>query len=82
MGTQKPNQASNICGEQIKQLRQKRGMAQVDLAEALNVDFGFKFAQSDISEIERRVRGVRDFELKAIAEVLEVGIGVLFSEED
>jgi transcriptional regulator with XRE-family HTH domain len=71
---------SNICGEQINRLRQKHGMAQVDLAEALNVDYDFKLAQSDISEIERRVRGLRDFELKAITEVLEVEIEALFSE--
>jgi hypothetical protein len=47
-------------------------MAQVELAEALNVDCGLSFAQSDISEIERQVRGVKDFELKSLALVLQV----------
>ncbi len=56
-------------------------MAQIDLAVALNVDYGFKFAQSDISEIERRVRGVRDFELKAIAKILDVRVDTLFDPD-
>ncbi len=56
-------------------------MAQIDLAVALNVDYGFKFTQSDISEIERRVRGIRDFELKAIAEILDVRVDTLFDPD-
>jgi hypothetical protein len=47
-------------------------MDQVELAAALCVDFGLNVDQSDISEIERRVRGVKDYELDALARVLEV----------
>lgn len=47
-------------------------MDQVELAAALVVDFNIKLDQSDISEIERGVRGVKDFELDAIAYVLNV----------
>ena len=36
----------------------------MDLAVALSEDWGIKMTQSDISEIERGVRGVKDFELK------------------
>ena len=61
----------NICGLRVKSLRKDLGMAQIDLAEALNVDFGYSFNQSDISEIERQFRGVKDHELKALASVLE-----------
>jgi len=61
----------NICGANVKALRKKMNMAQADLAAALNVDFGYQFVQSDISEIEQNYRGVKDHELKALAAVLE-----------
>ncbi|MEE9271814.1 MAG: helix-turn-helix transcriptional regulator [Robiginitomaculum sp.] len=68
----------NICGPKIKNLRKQFGMAQIDLAEALNVDHSLKFSQSDISEMERGVRGIRDFELKAIADIFDIHPGELF----
>ena len=61
----------NICGANVKTIRKKMGMAQVDLAAALCVDHGYNFVQSDISEIEQNYRGVKDHELKALAAVLE-----------
>ncbi len=62
----------NISGARIKKVREKRGMDQVELAAALHVNFNIKIDQSDISEIERGVRGIKDFELDAIAHVLNV----------
>jgi hypothetical protein len=38
----------------------------------LNVDYGIKLEQSDISEIERQVRSLKDYELDAIARVLDI----------
>lgn len=63
---------ANICGLRVKKSREDRGWGQVELAAALNVDYGIKIEQSDISEIERRIRGVKDFELKAFANVFGV----------
>jgi transcriptional regulator with XRE-family HTH domain len=63
---------ANLSGPRIKQMREKRGLDQVDLAAALSVDHDIKIDQSDISEIERGLRGVKDFELDAIARVLNV----------
>lgn len=63
---------ANICGNRIKKLREDRGWGQVDLSAALNVDHSVKIEQSDISEIERQIRGVKDFELKAFAAVFGV----------
>ena len=63
---------ANLSGPRIKQMREKRGLDQVDLAAALSVDHNIKIDQSDISEIERGLRGVKDFELDAIARVLNV----------
>ena len=64
--------ASNISGQRIKQARERMGWDQNELAAALQVDFQIKLDQSDISEIERQVRGVKDFELDAISRLLEV----------
>ena len=63
---------ANISGARIKKAREDAGMDQVELSAALSVDFSIKLDQSDISEIERGVRGVKDFELDAIAQVLDV----------
>jgi 5-methylcytosine-specific restriction endonuclease McrA len=51
----------NISGLRIRQIRLQRGLDQVELAAALNVDYGVKLEQSDISEIERQVRCVKDY---------------------
>ena len=71
MSTKRAIVTGNVCGAKVKVLRKNLGMAQIDLAEALNVDFGYTFNQSDISEIERQFRGVKDHELKALASILE-----------
>jgi transcriptional regulator with XRE-family HTH domain len=62
----------NISGTRIRQARLQHGLDQVELAAALNVDYGVKLEQSDISEIERQVRSVKDYELDAISRVLDI----------
>jgi transcriptional regulator with XRE-family HTH domain len=62
----------NISGLRIRQARLQNNLDQVELAAALNVDYGVKLEQSDISEIERQVRCVKDYELDAIAQVLDI----------
>jgi transcriptional regulator with XRE-family HTH domain len=66
------NQQKNISGSRIRQIRLQHGLDQVELAAALNVDHGVKLEQSDISEIERQVRCVKDYELNAISQVLDI----------
>ena len=66
--------ANNISGQRIRQARERMGWDQNELAAALQVDFQIKLDQSDISEIERQVRGVKDFELDAISRLLEVSL--------
>lgn len=63
---------ANICGKRIKLTRIDRELDQVELAAALSVDHAIEISQTSISEIERGVRGLRDFELAAICKVLEV----------
>lgn len=62
----------NLSGKRIKSARKAKKMDQVDLAAALDLEFDIKLDQSDISEIERQVRGVKDYELDAIARILQV----------
>lgn len=64
--------SANISGLRIKQARERMGWDQIELAAALQVDFQIKLDQSDISEIERQKRGVKDFELDAVSRLLEV----------
>lgn len=56
MSTKRAIVTGNVCGAKVKVLRKKLGMAQIDLAEALNVDFGYTFNQSDIFELRPIVR--------------------------
>jgi len=63
---------NNISGRRIRDRRKELNMGQVELAAAMKVDFNIVIDQSDISEIERGVRGVKDFELDAIARILDV----------
>lgn len=67
-----PSPPLNICGPRIRQARKKLGLDQSELAAALEVDFQIKLTQSDISEIERQQRSLKDFELDAIARLLGV----------
>ena len=62
----------NVSCSRIRQVRLQHGLDQVELAAALNVDYGVKLEQSDISEIERQVRCVKDYELDAISRVLDI----------
>lgn len=71
---------ANICGNRISILREDRGWCQVELAAALNVDHNIKIEQSDISEIERQIRGVKDFELRAFARVFGVSADWLLED--
>ena len=62
----------NVSGVRIRQVRLQNNLDQVELAAALNVDYGIKLEQSDISEIERQVRSLKDYELDAISKVLDI----------
>jgi len=64
--------AANISGLRIKQAREFLGWDQNEFAAALQVDFQIKLDQSDISEIERQKRGIKDFELDAVSRLLGV----------
>jgi transcriptional regulator with XRE-family HTH domain len=70
---------ANICGDKIRTARKEAGLGQVDLAVALQ-EHDIHIGQADISEIETDTRLVRDYELKAIAEILEVSADWLLED--
>lgn len=73
--------ATNLCGKRIKLSRVAKDMNQVELAAALNVDYGIEITQNGVSYIERNMRFVKDFELLAMAEILDVNpLWLLFGE--
>lgn len=71
---------ANICGKKIRELRKKDQLGQVELSAELSVSYDIDINQSDISEIERGVRGVKDFELKAFAEIFNVSLDFLLAD--
>ena len=72
----------NISGRRIKQARERMGWDQNELAAALQVDYQIKLDQSDISEIERQVRGLKDFELDAVSRLLQVSPELLLRGDE
>ena len=66
----------NISGDTIKKLRKARKLSQQDLAARLQVA-GICIERDSISRIENGSRFISDFELKAMAQILETTINYL-----
>ncbi|MDD6276316.1 MAG: XRE family transcriptional regulator [Clostridia bacterium] len=66
----------NIVGAKIESKRKALGMKQKDLLAQLQVK-GIDLNSSGLSKIEGQLRGVSDYELKAIAESLDVSVNWL-----
>jgi transcriptional regulator with XRE-family HTH domain len=72
----------NCTGPRIRDARIELGISQSELAFHLESEGLIGCTQSDISEIERGVRSVKDFELQKIATVLKVSISRLFEVDE
>ena len=72
MKNKKQITATNLCGKRVKISRVSKDMKQIDVAAAMNVDYGIDITQNGVSYIERNRRFVKDFELVALAEILDV----------
>lgn len=66
----------NIIGAKVEYQRKSIGMKQKDLLAQLQIR-GVDLNSSGLSKLEGQLRGVADFELKAIAEVLGVSVNWL-----
>ena len=63
---------ANISGNRIREMRKDSNLKLVELSAALEVDYGIKLSEADLSKIEHNQRGVKDYELHAFAQVFEV----------
>jgi transcriptional regulator with XRE-family HTH domain len=71
----------NIIGRRLRRVRRERGLSQEDLAAALSVDFGIEMDRSAVGKIEQGRRAVADYEVAALAAVLDVSVGEFFEGE-
>jgi len=68
---------ANIVGPQIRELRYKMGLTQEKLAARCQLK-GLDISRGTLSQIEARLRCVRDTELLLLAAVLGVGVDELY----
>ncbi len=66
----------NIVGARIEAKRKELGIKQIDLLTKLQIK-GVELTASGLSKLEGQIRGVYDYELVAIAEVLDVDVAWL-----
>lgn len=74
------NGKKNICGERVKAARRRLGLSQLDLAAKLQVS-GVNIERDSVSRIEIGTRFVADYELLALAEILNVSLEYLLGVE-
>lgn len=70
----------NICGDRIREARQKKRLSQSDLSKQLQLS-GVMVERDTISRMESGDRFVADFETVIIADVLEVPVLWLLGKE-
>lgn len=69
----------NLCGDRIREARQKARLSQSDLAAKIQIA-GILMERDSISRIEIGTRFVADYEMKVFAKVLNVAIDWLLEE--
>lgn len=70
----------NIVGARVEKRRKEINMKQVELLRRMN-DKGIDFNASGLSKLEGQIRCVNDYELVALAEILEVPVDWLLGLE-
>ena len=70
----------NICGLRVREAREKLKLSQDQLAARLQTE-GLGVNQNSVSRIETGKRIVADFELAALAKVLNVDVNWLLQDE-
>ncbi len=61
----------NISGDRVRKRRLELGLKQIEVSVALEEEHGVNISRTNVSEIENGKRWVKDYELRAIAAVLE-----------
>lgn len=70
----------NIVGPLVKQIREKKGMTQEDLAARCNL-LGWDISRSTLAKVEVQLRRVKDTEAVMLARALNVDINKLYGPE-
>lgn len=76
MKTKKFNDKRNICGELINKYRKDAKMTKTDLSRKLELH-GIYLHRNEISRIENGLTLLKDFELAAIADILEIDLNTI-----
>lgn len=71
----------NIVGARVERTRKDQGMKQKELLAQLQVQ-GIDMNASGLSKLEGQIRYVTDFELSALANILNVSVDWLLGRED
>jgi transcriptional regulator with XRE-family HTH domain len=71
---------ANVVGKQVQKRRKELGLTQEQFAARCQLH-GFDVSRGTISQIEAHLRGVRDRELRLLAQALGISIGDLFSDK-
>ena len=66
----------NLCGDRVREMRQKKRMSQSDLAAKLQLE-EIILERDSVSRIESGTRFVADYELVVLVKVLNVEVGWL-----
>ncbi len=74
------NGRKNICGDRVREARQKQRMSQSDLAAKLQIN-EIILERDSISRIESGTRFVADYELLVLAKVLNVDLHWLLTAD-
>ena len=73
--------SQNIIGARVTLARTEKGMKQVDLLRELHLH-GISISAPALSLLEGQKRPVWDFEVVALAEILDVSVGWLLGVEE
>lgn len=71
----------NICGQKVKEARLKKKLTQIDLVAALAEEYGIEIDRTALARIEVSERSILDYELIALANLLDVSVQWLFGNE-
>lgn len=70
------NGRKNLCGDRVREARQRLRLSQSDLAARMQVE-GIVIERDSISRIEIGTRFIPDYELPVLAKVLHVSVAWL-----
>jgi transcriptional regulator with XRE-family HTH domain len=71
----------NLCGASLKNVRKQHNVDLITLSVRLEEEYGVFISRSGLGRIEGGIRAVSDYELIAIASILEVDVTAILTGE-